>query len=317
MGTSRDHVVPQMYLRRFGKQQSSGYLVDALEVDDPGRRFTASTRGVAAEWDFHLALLADGTWDHSLEDTLSLVEQGAANALSHLLDRRTPDDDAFPWPWPCHPVLKMSLSLLLAAQVVRTVPQRERLSRLLTDQASTSLPDWALANAHLRYMTESVIPLALMLSQRAWAFGVSGECLLTSDNPAIIINGRPDEDPAKTAAFWDIYLPLDAHRFIFVPGLDHTDRPSLLQRDHRMLLDGGLALAMNLGMCDQAHRHVFWHPNHDPTGRLDLDEMQKMRVSWKSGHSDAVLTYDRLPDNMGVRMKDLYGHVRLPKKGSR
>ncbi|MCC6496995.1 MAG: hypothetical protein IT193_12155 [Propionibacteriaceae bacterium] len=161
-------------------------------------------------------------------------------------------------------------------------------------------------------MTEAVVPLALLLSDRAWAFGVSGECLMTSDNPAILLRGRPDEDPAMAAGLWDIYLPLDPHRFLFIPGTEHVDRPWLIRKDHRLLLDGGMAQGLNSCVFDQANRHVFWHPDHDPVEQQGMKDYRKMRASWKDGHSDFILVYDALPDRFGVRLKDLTGHMRGP-----
>ncbi|MCC6496996.1 MAG: DUF4238 domain-containing protein [Propionibacteriaceae bacterium] len=149
MASTRDHVVPQTYLRRFGKRGSNGHLVEVMDADNPEVRFSARTKRIAAEQDFHLALLEDGSWDHSMEDTLGLVETGATQAMSTLLDRDDPSDDAYPL-WPCHPALRMSLALFVAAQVVRTVPQRERLGRLLGSATNSGLPDWVLPNMHLR-----------------------------------------------------------------------------------------------------------------------------------------------------------------------
>jgi hypothetical protein len=95
-----------------------------------------------------------------------------------------------------------------------------------------------------------------------YAFGGSNLCLLTSDTPVQILNAHDNDDPLRAAAFWDLYLPLDPHRFLYLPGRMHS-RDRDLMKDHRVNLPGGLGIALNQTVIETAHRNVIWHSSHD------------------------------------------------------
>src|SRR4051794_15529150 len=59
-GKTNDHIVSQMYLRRFGRATANGHQVEAALVDNLQSSFRTSTRNVAAEGNFYVAADADG-----------------------------------------------------------------------------------------------------------------------------------------------------------------------------------------------------------------------------------------------------------------
>lgn len=91
-----------------------------------------------------------------------------------------------------------------------------------------------------------------------------------------IVNAQDNDDQLIAANYWEVYLPLDAHRFLWLPGRTHKN--PRLSIDHRVNLPGGLALPLNELVVETAHRHVFWHPSHDPRQQhSSLDESVKIR----------------------------------------
>lgn len=109
-----------------------------------------------------------------------------------------------------------------------------------------------------------------------------------------------DDDPLATGAYWDIYVPLDPHRFLYLPGQMHASQRRLM-RDHRINLPGGLAIPLNHEVIETAHRHIIWHPQHDPRSRINLDDAQAIRRSRRThGGTGTVLHYTALDDDFGV-----------------
>ena len=196
----------------------------------------------------------------------------------------------------------MTLSWWIAAQILRTVRQR---TRLATDAGRTGieLPDEiAVANHHLRYIAEMIEPLAATVFSRPWGVGFSDYCLLTGDVPVLVLNGQDHGDQQASVDYWDVYLPLDPHRCLYLPGGASRGADRRLRGDHRFKLHAGLAIGLNSAMLDASVRHVFFHPDHDPTPNsepaLDLE----------SNLPRFLMNYDVLAPGMGVQRRWLDVH---------
>jgi hypothetical protein len=196
----------------------------------------------------------------------------------------------------------LTLSWWIAAQILRTVRQR---TRLATDagRAGIELPDEiAVANHHLRYIAEMIEPLAATVFSRPWGVGFSDYCLLTGDVPVLVLNGQDHGDQQASVDYWDVYLPLDPHRCLYLPGGASQVADRRLRGDHRFKLHAGLAIGLNSVMLDASVRHVFFHPDHDPTPKsepaLDLE----------SNLPRFLMNYDVLAPGMGVQRRWLDVH---------
>ena len=206
------------FLRRFGRATASGHQVCAAPADAPDESFRTSVRNVGAEKGFYWGTGPDGAPHHEMERFLTKIEDLAAPAFRKILDQGSSStDDALPRPSPPRPDIRMTVAWWLAAQILRTAPQRERLWRM-SGTAADPPPDLTKANLHLQTILHGVAPLAHILYSRPWGIGLTNLCLLTSDAPTQILNARDDDDPLRAATFWDIYLPLDPHRFLYLPG---------------------------------------------------------------------------------------------------
>ena len=156
---------------------------------------------------------------------------------------------------------------------------------------------------------EHVAPLAYLIYNRPWGIGFTNLCLLTSDVPVQIINAQDDEDQLKAASFWDIYLPLDPHRFLYLPGYTHrSDRE--LMRDHKINLPGGLAMPLNDLMVEYSYRHIFFSPEHDPRDRMDrqliLDSAARRELQRPS---ETLMSYAPLHPRFGIERRWLHKHT--------
>lgn len=216
-GKTRDHHVPQMYLKRFARASSNGHQI-MVSSRDLAKTFKASVRDVAVESGFYWGTDADGVPHHHMEEFLSALEGNATTAFRWVLDRgKGPDDDALPR-WPPRVDVRLSLSWWIAAQILRTVRQRNRLM-MDAGRAGIELPDEvAKANRHLRYIAELIEPLAATLFSRPWGVGFSDYCLLSGDVPVLVLNGQDHANQQAAVAYWDVYLPLDPHRCLYLPG---------------------------------------------------------------------------------------------------
>jgi hypothetical protein len=302
MAMTRDHMVPKMYLKRWGRLKRQAYHLRCAPVTDLGRAFSAVAENLAAEGDFYRGTTPDGVDNHDMERFLGKVEGDAAPAFRRVLDAgHLPEDSAFPPKWPPRPDHRMEISWWLAAQILRTDHQRQRLWRQLTaDPAVATTPH---VNHHLAYIAEMIRPLAAALYLRPWGFGWSDTCLLTSDTPAVILNGQDADNQLLAASFWDIYLPLDPHRLLFLPGAAHRNVPTM-RRDHTFKLEGGLGIALNSAILDAARRHVFWHEDHDPTAHQSLTRSQGP----DGAMSQFLIQYMPLTTGMAVQRRWLDEH---------
>jgi Protein of unknown function (DUF4238) len=307
---TNDHIVPRMYLRRFAIERSGGPQVRAASIEAPEKDFNVSTRNVGAEKSFYWGSGPDGVPTHDMEAFLTGIEGEAATAFRRILDKgKLPTDNAFPDRWSPTAETRVAIAWWVAAQLIRTAPQRERLWRLHGDNPLEPPRSLRRADLHHAYIVQAVAPLAALIYARPWGFGFTSLCLLTSDTPVQVLNAREDDDPLVTAAYWDIYVPLDPHRFLYLPGQMHASQGRLM-RDHRINLPGGLAIPLNHEVIETAHRHIIWHPQHDPRSRLNLDDAQAIRRSRRThGGTGTVLHYTALDDDFGVERRWLHTHT--------
>jgi hypothetical protein len=79
------------------------------------------------------------------------------------------------------------------------------------------------------------------------------------------MNGQDDADQVLAAAYWDILVPLDPHRFLILPTVGSQDDPRT-RVDHRLKLDSGMGIFITDLIVSVADTHVFHHPHHQPPG---------------------------------------------------
>lgn len=308
-GATNDHIVPVMYLKRFAVPRSGGHQISAALVDCPDNDFLTNVRNVGSEKGFYWGVDPEGIPHHQMEELLTLIERAATPAFRYLLDRgQRLSDNALAEPWPTRPDVRTAISWWLAAQILRTAPQRDRLWRL--DAQRLEPPrGFVRANPHLAFIIEAIAPLAGLISRKPWGMGFTDLCLFTSDVPVQLINARADDDPIRAAAYWDIYSPLDAHRFLYLRGKVHKSQREV-QVDHLINLPGGLAIPLNQLMVENAHRHLLWHPEHDPRPRCQMQDALRMRSSRSpTGGSETLISYDTIPAGFGVERRWLDQHT--------
>ncbi|MCU1362775.1 MAG: hypothetical protein JWM55_603 [Acidimicrobiaceae bacterium] len=281
---AKDHTVPQLYLRRFAenrKASSKGFYTDAARADDLSKIFSTEVRNVASLDGFYTQTDDDGTEDRSLDIFLSRVEDLAVPAFTQLLDSGR---WAFPYPWPGFKETdRLRLSWFIAAQMLRTTRQRKRLAALRSADSldlPTSLRNIQIANDHAQFIADQVSQLAYIIFHRPWGIGMSVACLLTSDTPVVILNDHDADDQLAAASFWEILMPLDPHRFFYLPSASMVQEDPAKRDDHRLVLQNGMGYAVNQAVFDAADSYVFWHPRHRPRsmprplGRLPAPESE-------------------------------------------
>jgi hypothetical protein len=269
----------------------------AAPATDLGQSFRVTPRNVAVQADFYWGTDPDGVPHHDMEAFLGRIENQGAPAFREILDSgRLPTDDAFPDRWPPRLQTRLGVAWWVAAQVLRTDRQRRRLAGVGTPSTPIHEPR---VNHHLRYIVELIAPMAAMIFGRPWGIGITSLCLLTSDTPVVILNGLDDDDQLRATRFWDIYLPLDPHRMLFLPGFLHRGNPEVLQ-DHKFNLPGGLAIALNNAVREAAVRHVFFHPSHDPTQRVE--DKRLMMAQGFDTPAEYVLSYTPITEGYVERI---------------
>ncbi|WP_142392615.1 DUF4238 domain-containing protein [Mycobacterium sp. 3519A] len=306
-GTTRDHHVPQMYLKRFAVPRGTSSRIIVADVWDATKKFTTDVKNVGVETGFYWGTDQEGIPHHDMEKFLTAIEALAARAFRFVLDTgRLPGEDALP-PWPLRRDHRRSLSWWIAAQILRTTRQRTRLE---LGSSSYIEPPRHLgrANRHIKFIAQWVEPLASAIFHRPWGVGFSDFCLLTGDVPVLVLNGQDAHDQALAAEYWDIYVPLDPHRCLFLPGIPIRQlfAPSV---DHRLKLHPGIGLALNNAVADTAVKHIFWHPQHDPTAHLHLRSRRslekELEADWLPRY---VVSYEVLPAGSGVERRWLDQH---------
>ncbi|MGW8748402.1 DUF4238 domain-containing protein [Streptomyces sp. NPDC055794] len=266
-GGTRDHTVPQMYLRHFGQHTGRRrYELSVRRLADVERPFPATTANIGAVTGYYWGITPDGTPHHAAEELFTHLEGRAETVLKVLLD--DPDWALSPQ-WPMAPAQRHALAWWMAAQILRTTRQRERLSyETPSVQDMAQLPpevqQLTQNNPHPQYIVENIVALTLVLEARPWALGFSDMCLLTSDTPVVIWNRPDDADQVRAAASSTIMLPLDAHRFLYLPSPFEQDRDPRKCIDHLMHAKGSIGMVLVQVAYDVADQFVIHHPRHDP-----------------------------------------------------
>jgi hypothetical protein len=163
----------------------------------------------------------------------------------------------------------------------------------------------------LTFIATHLAPLSAVIHSKPWGIGFSDACLPTGDVPAIVMNGQDDRDQLRAAAYWDILLPLDPHRFLILPTVGSQDDPRTWV-DRRLKLDSGMGIFITDLIVSAADTHVFHHPDHQPHGW----DHEVMRVGhlprpWEGDDSEppgTILQYGALPPNFTVKRTWLTDH---------
>jgi len=311
---TNDHTVPRMYLRRFSRQKkkaSKNWFVSARSLDSLDRVFQPNICNVAAVTDFYGA---------PAERLLGRIEADAAPVFGAVLDDPR---YALPARWPLSADERLRLAWWIAAQIVRTTRQRRRLAYLTTaesDGQSLEIPhlikSLAGRDTHLRFMADQLAALAWIVHNRSWGLGFSDACLWTSDVPVVMLNGHDDEDQLVSAAYWDVVLPLDPHRFLILPGLRAREEDPAKQVDHRTKFHPGLCIFLNGVIFDAADTHLYHHPDHDPLPYLDRPRV-RLPTPWsedqlmedqQQGGPSYIIEYATLSPKLTVERRWLSEH---------
>ena len=317
-GTTNDHTVPQMYLRRFAVPRGDGHQIGAAKADDFAQAFKPNVSNIGAEQGFYWGTSADGTPHHAMETFLTEIEGLGATAFRQVLDNgKLPRDDAFPRHWPPRPATRFDISWWLAAQLLRTSRQRLRLRALEGGEGLETPRGLSASNAHLNFIATMVAPVAMVLFERPWGIGFSDACLLTSDTPVLVLNGQDDTDQLDAMEYWDVFVPLDPHRCLFLPGKGLLKRLGI-SGDHKLKLHPGLGRALNQAVADAAVRHIFFHPDHDLRNELDASSRLPLPGSGDGPAAPRYLlgSYDLLPRGMSVERKWLTAHAPMVAAGT-
>lgn len=314
MKATNDHTVPQAYLRRFAMARSGkGYFIVARPVKDPSAAFEVNVRSIAAIKGFYWSANTDGTPDeHVMELLLGKIESGVAPAFSAVLDDH---DYALPARWPLPQQLRERLAWWIAAQILRTTRQRDRLEHLLGNTQGLDTPrplaKAVAANTHIAFITGQLARLASVVYARPWGVGFSDSCLVTSDVPVVLLHEHDANDQILAAAISDIVLSLDPHRFLYLPGVAALD-DRLKRVDHRLKLDGSVGLFVSEILRDAADRHVLHHPGHEPPWVEEPhDTRSRLPRPWRGEDHSApeyCVSYAVLPDDLTVERRWLSQH---------
>lgn len=310
---TNDHLVPQMYLRRFAERRRKQHLIGVSTVngDAADRSFESSVKNVAARTNYYWGTTADGVPHHHVEELLTKIESTAAHAFRSMLDD---SQYALPKAWPTSGSHRRRMAWWLAAQLLRTHRQRRRLQALTGGSLTppNAVGAFAANNPHLEYIVSRLAVLARILYLRPWCLAFSDACLITSDVPILVLNGQDEERQELSAAFWTVVVPLDPHRLLLLPGKSDVEDDPKKRADHRAKFDGGLGLFFNQALFDAADRHVFFHPEHRRA--LDLVERTARLPPADAPMDDErapryALSYGILPPQYTVERRWLEGHI--------
>lgn len=307
-GQTRDHTVPQMYLRHFAQRQARRtYELSVRRIDNPDRTFPAAPSAIGAERGFYWGTTLEGIPHHACEELFSHLEGNAETVLKAILDDR---DWALTPNWPLKPDQRGALAWWMAAQILRTTRQRQRLAHLSADvKEDPELPDdiakIAANNSHLYYIVANVAALTAALYDRPWGLGFSDMCLLTSDVPVVIWNRPDEENQILAVAQSDVMLPLDPHRLLFLPGAGLQMHDPRKRVDHRLRIEGAVGFALVGIAWDVADQFVVHHPRHDPWKHWKPDGPRQPRPWIGESHSapQYILEYPVLPPNLNIEQR--------------
>jgi hypothetical protein len=318
--STNDHTVPQFYLRRFArKNRGKAHQIIAAPAENLDASFPTSVRNVAAVNGFHWGIDPEGVPHHTMEELMTSIEKAAAPAFNEVLDTAW----ALPERWPPTLDTRVRLSWWVAAQILRTTRQRHRLDHLADQAAESGLPEaldpapgplhkFAQNNRHLAFITEHLAPLAAIVGSKPWGIGFSDACLPTSDVPVVVMNGQDHDNQLLSAAYWDVLVPLDPHRFLIMPTPGSQPDPRTLA-DHRVKFHPGLGIALGDMLWGAADQHVFWHPDHLPY-ILEMESRSRgprLPRPWGGDTHEApqtIMQYGVMPPGMTVERRWLEEH---------
>jgi hypothetical protein len=283
---NRHHLVPQLYLQRFGR----GDRIAVVDVHTGVRR-VSPIADTAAERDFYSFINTQGELDGRLEHMLSQVEGDGARVIKNLTSvffQEPSADD------------REALSVLLAFQMVRGREFRRRgelladltmrlpLSFVTDEQSARSalqargimepseaeilelisacdeldsiefVPD---PNDHMRMMGPLAMNIMPHLLNRPWVLIEFPEpALLTSDEPVALYSaGEHDEyESLSVPGAREIYFPLDPKRLLILGHPEDLDRSFIRVEGRPEWAD-----LSNWLMSVYAYQYLFLHPEHD------------------------------------------------------
>lgn len=267
-GQTRDHTVPQMYLKRFAKHEGPRkYTLTVRRLDRVDEPFPAAPTNAFVKRGFYWGTTPDGVPHHVVEDFFTKLEADAAAVLRTVLDD---PDGALTGRWPLPAEERLRLAWWMAAQLLRTTRQRKRLEHaddIRSGERLEAPPEVAAItanNPHLQYIVKHVAAIAFTLFVRPWGLGFSDMCLLASDVPVVLLNAPDVRDQLAAVAVCDVLLPLDPHRLLFLPGAGMQAADPRKQSDHRMKIPGGVGIGLVQVAYDVADKFVVHHSAHDP-----------------------------------------------------
>lgn len=273
------------------------------DLDHP---FTANVRRVAAVTDFY---------GERVEKLLSQVEGDAVPAFESMLDDPR---GALSRPGSCPLPLdqRNSMSWWIAAQIVRTVRQRERLQHIAGNgsehlEVPQSIRSMAGRDEHVKFMSDLLARLGWAVFNRPWGLGFSDLCLWAGDVPVLIVNGQDDHNQLLATSYWDVVLPLDPHRFLILPGLGMREEDPEKRVDHRLKLDQGFGQIISLMIFEAANQQVYCHRDHDPVSNLHFSSPRLPRA-WNGDTWDPsswILDYPTMPHDLTVERRWLVEHL--------
>lgn len=310
-GRTRDHTVPQMYLRNFAEHCGRrNYELIARRIANVDETFPVAPNNILLERGFYWGATSDGIPHHLAEELLTTLETAAAPVMKALLNA---PEGALPAQWPLPSRERIILAWWMAAQILRTTRQRKRLEHVSNGdrlEVPHELAVFVANNPHVEYIAENLSPLAHILYSRPWGLAFTDMCLLTSDVPVVLFNGHDADDQLAAADFYNIMLPLDPHRLIFMPNRTlQADDPNK-RVDHRMKISGAVGIALVQVAYDVADALVIHHPQHNPW-RHWKPSGPRQPTPWDGKDHPApmyALEYPTLPPHLTVERRWLTEH---------
>ncbi|MCX0247897.1 DUF4238 domain-containing protein [Streptomyces drozdowiczii] len=315
-GQTRDHTVPQMYLRGFAQHQGRRqYMLAVRRLTDLMNPFPATPPNVLAIKGFYWGTTRDGEPHHALEEVFIQIEGDAAPGFRMILEA---PEGALPAQWPLPEKARIRLAWWVAAQILRTTRQRKRLTHTIPASEKLDAPvdvaRLAANNHHLQYIVEQLAGLAFVIYSRPWGVGFSDVCLMTSDVPVMLFNGQDANDQLGASTVCDIFLPLDSHRFLLLPSPAKQSEDRRKRSDHRLKMSGGLGLAFNQIIYDAADAYLVHHPQHDPFKLWQPHDGPRLPRPWDAIDHPApsyAFSYGTLPELATVERRWLTEHPHL------
>lgn len=105
-------------------------------------------------------------------------------------------------------------------------------------------------------------------------------------------------------------LPLDPHRLLFLPGAAMQAQDPRKRTDHRLVIPGGVGMALVQVVYDVADSLVAYHPRHDPW-RIWKPSGPRYPSPWNGDTHSAPtysVDYDLLASHLTVERRWLTEH---------